>query len=95
MMMMMRSLYLTSTFSMSFTLLAHWNNSPPVDMLLYWDTLSWCQANKVFFVLLFNAACSTDREATTTNCIVFYLNRPVLEPMIYRTRKDSHENAVK
>ena len=32
--------------------LAHWNNSPWIDMLLHWDTLSWFRANQSLLLLL-------------------------------------------
>ena len=32
--------------------LAHWNNSPLVDMSFYWDTLTWLQANQSLLLLL-------------------------------------------
>jgi hypothetical protein len=54
-MMMMSALYETNTLSCIFIVLAHWNNSPRVDMSLHSDTLSWFQANQSLFFLL-NAA---------------------------------------
>jgi hypothetical protein len=39
-----------------FIVLAHWNNSPRIDMSLHSDTLSWCRANQSLLFLL-NAAC--------------------------------------
>ena len=36
--------------------LAHWNNNPPIDMLLHSDALSWFGANQHLHILL-NAAC--------------------------------------
>jgi len=45
--MMMRSaLYQTNTLSWIFIVLAHWNNSPLIDMLPHSDTLSWIRANQ-------------------------------------------------
>jgi len=38
---MMSILYYTNTLSWIFIELAHWNNSPRVDMSLHLDILSW------------------------------------------------------
>jgi len=44
--MMMRSvLYNTKTLNWVFIVLAHWNNSPCIDMSLHLNTLSSFQAN--------------------------------------------------
>jgi hypothetical protein len=60
--MMMRSgLYLTNTLSWIFIVLAHWNNSPQVDMLPHADTLSWFQANQSLLFLL-NAECLAEKQ---------------------------------
>ena len=51
--MMMRSaLYLTNTLSWIFIVLAHWNNSPQIDMSHHSDTLSWFRANQYVLFLL-------------------------------------------
>ena len=42
-------------------MLAHWNNSLRVDMLVYSDTLFWFWANQSLFFLL-NAACLTEKQ---------------------------------
>ena len=45
--MMMRSiLYYTNTLSWIFIVLAHWINSPQVDMSLHSNTLFWFRANQ-------------------------------------------------
>jgi len=52
-MMMMRSaLYKTNMLSWIFIVLAHWNNSPLIDMSPYSDTLSRFLANQSFSFLL-------------------------------------------
>ena len=43
-----------------FTVLAHWKNSPRVDMSLYSDTLFWFRANQSLLFLL-NAACLAEK----------------------------------
>ena len=83
-MMMKYALYYTNTLSWIFILLAHWNNSPRIDMSSHTDTLSWFRANQS---LLFPPKRYVIRgEATNTNIIVFGLSRSGLEPMFYRTR---------
>jgi hypothetical protein len=61
---------------------AHWNNSLQIDMLLHSDTLSWFRAIQS---ALSPYCCVLCGEATNTNFIVFGLTRSGLEPMIYRT----------
>ena len=70
-----------------FIVLAHWNNSPWIDMSPHSDTLSWFRANQSLLFLL-DAAYG---EATNSNSIVFGLTRLGLEPTIYRTQ-DQHAN---
>jgi len=48
-MMMMSTLYKTSTLKLDVLVLAHWNNNPPVDISLHVDTLSLMRANKSLF----------------------------------------------
>ena len=48
---MMSALYETNTFSWIFIVLAHWNNSPRLDMSLNSNTLSWFWANQSFLLL--------------------------------------------
>jgi hypothetical protein len=43
-------------YTLIFIVLAHWNNSPRVDMSLHSDTLFWFRADQSLFFLL-NAAC--------------------------------------
>ena len=82
--MMMRSaLFLTNTLNMIFILLAHWNNSPRVDMSFHTYTLFWFRANQSLLFLL--------NAATNTKFIVVGLTQPELEPRIYRTRGE-HAN---
>ena len=73
-----------------FIVLAHWNNSPWVDMLLHSDTLSWFRANQSLLFLV-NTACLRG-EATNTNFIVFGLTLPGFEQMIYCTRGENANN---
>ena len=60
---MMRSaLYYTSMLSeLDFLVLAHWNNSPQVDMSLHSDTLLWFGANQSLLFLL-NTACLAEKQ---------------------------------
>jgi hypothetical protein len=44
-----------------FIVLAHWNNSPRVDMSLHSDTLFWFRANQSLLFLL-NAACLAEKQ---------------------------------
>jgi hypothetical protein len=44
-----------------FIVLAHWNNSPRVDMSLHSDTLSWFRANQSLF-LLFNTVYLVEKQ---------------------------------
>ena len=39
----------------------HWNNSPPVDMLLHSDTLSWFQANQSLLLIL-DVVCLAEKQ---------------------------------
>ena len=83
--MMMRSaLFLTNTLSWILIVLAHWNNSPRIDMSLHLDTLFWFRSNQSLLFLL-NAACLAEKkQIPILKSLVF--NRPGLEPTIYRTR---------
>jgi hypothetical protein len=74
-----------NTLSWILKVLAHWNNSPQVDMSLHHsDTLFWLGANQSLPLLL-NAVCLFSGEATNTNFIVFGLTYLVLEPIVYHT----------
>jgi hypothetical protein len=68
--------------------LAHWNNSPRVDMSLHSDILFWFRANQSLLFLL-NAAWLAEKQQIPI--LVFGLTRPMLEPTIYRTW-DEHTN---
>ena len=71
---------------LDFNVLAHWNNSPRVDMSLHTGHII------LIPVLAPTPQCHVlSGEATHTNCIVFGLTRPSLEPTIYHTR-DDHTN---
>jgi hypothetical protein len=87
---MRSSLYYANTISWIFIVLAHWSNSPRIDMTLHTNTLSWFWANQSLLSLL-KAACLEEKLATNTNFIVFGLTWSGLEPTIYRTR-DEHTN---
>jgi len=54
--------------------LVHWINSPQVDMLPFSDTLSWFRATQFLLFIFY--------ETTNTDCVVFGLSRPGLEPTI-------------
>ena len=59
---MLRStLYQTNTLGYIFTMIAHWNNSLQIDMLLHSDTLSWFWA-KHSLLLLLNAAYLAEKQ---------------------------------
>jgi hypothetical protein len=55
------ALILTNTLIWIFIVLAHWNNSPRVDMSLHSDTLFWFRANQSLLFLL-NAACLAEKQ---------------------------------
>ena len=57
--MMMSTLYYM--LSWIFIMLAHWNNSQRIDMLLLLETLSWFWANQSMLLLL-NAACLAEKQ---------------------------------
>ena len=44
-----------------FIVLAHWNNSLRIDMLLHFDTLSWFRANQSWLCVL-NTACLAEKQ---------------------------------
>jgi hypothetical protein len=71
-----------------FIVIAHWNNSPWVDMSLHSDTSFWFQANQSLLFLL-NASCLA--EKLQIPILVFGLTRLGLEPTIYRIRGE-HSN---
>jgi hypothetical protein len=81
--MMMRSaLFYIGTQSWTFIVLAHWNNSPQVDISFHSGTVFWFRANQSFS--LSSYCCVLRGEATTI--IVFGLTGPGLEHTIYSTR---------
>ena len=60
--MMIRSaLYQTNRLSLIFIVLAHWNNSPRVDISIHSYTLFWFWANQSLLFLL-NAVCLADKK---------------------------------
>jgi len=72
-----------------FILLAHWNNSPRIDMSLHLDTLSWFRANQSL-VFCLNAVCLTEKQQLPS-FIVFCLTCLGLEPTIYlRCKHNDH-----
>jgi len=79
--MMMRST-LYYVLSWIFILLAHWNNSPRIDMSPYSNTLARFRAKQSLLFLL-NATC---KQQIPILYIVFGLTRSGLEPTIYHTR---------
>jgi len=48
-------LYWTNTKTWMFDVLAHWNNSPYIDMSLHLDLLLWLCANQSSFFLMLRA----------------------------------------
>jgi hypothetical protein len=71
--------FILNTLSWIFIVLAYWNNSLQVNMLLHWDILG---QNQLVFVLT-PWCCMFNTGAVTTNFMVFGLTRLGLEPMIY------------
>jgi hypothetical protein len=69
-----------------FIVLAHWNNSPRIDMSPHSVTLSCMIPDQPVFSLS-PYCCVLSREATNTNYIVFSLTRSGIEPTIYHTRR--------
>ena len=71
-----------------FLVVAHWNNSPRIDMSPHSDILSWFQANQSFLFLL-NAMCLAEKKQIRISVFGFTLSGP--KPTIYRTRGE-HAN---
>ena len=69
-------------------MLAHWNNSPRIDMSPHSDTLAWFRANQSLFFLL-NAECLEEKQQIPI--LVFGLTQSGREPTIYHTRGE-HAN---
>jgi hypothetical protein len=57
-----------------FLVLAHWNNSPQIDMSHHSDTISWFRA-KQFLLFLLNDVCVAEKQQIYTNFVVFGLTR--------------------
>jgi hypothetical protein len=80
---MMRSAFFyTNTLSWIFIVLAHWNNSPRVDMTQHSDTLFWFRADQSLLFLL-NAACLTKKQQI-----------PILLSLIWPNRGSNHSVPV-
>ena len=73
---------------LDFIVLAHWNNSPRVNMPPHADTLFWFRVNQSLLFLL-NAACLVEKQPIPIYCLWF--DPTGLEPTIYRTRGE-HAN---
>ena len=81
---LMRSvLFYTFRLCWIFIVLSHWNNSPWIDMLPRWKTLSWFRANQSLLFPL-NVVCLAEKQKIPI--AVFVFNRSEHEPTIYRTR---------
>jgi hypothetical protein len=80
---MRSALYYTNMLNWISIVLAHWNNSPRIDMSLYLDTLSWFRSNQSMLFLL-NTACLAEKQQIPL--LVFGLTRSWFEPAIYHTR---------
>jgi len=66
-----------------FIVLAHWNNSPRIDMSFHSHTFSLFRANQ-FVLLPLNAVCLAEKQQIPI--LVFGLTGSGLEPTIYHTR---------
>ena len=77
-MIMMSALCKTNTLSWTSIVLAHWNDSPLIDMSPHLDISSWFLANHSFSFML-----RVSGEAT--NIIVFGFDPIRAQSMIYRT----------
>jgi hypothetical protein len=66
-----------------FIVLAHWNNSPWVDMSLHSDTLVWFRANQSLLFLL-NAACLAEKQHIPILMSLVWHDRA--RPTIYHRR---------
>jgi hypothetical protein len=77
-----------TSLSWIFIVLAHWNNSPWVDMLLYSNTLSKFKSNQ-FLLLLHNAECFIVEKQQISMLLSLTQQGP--KPMIYQTRGE-HAN---
>jgi hypothetical protein len=61
-MMMRFALYKTHTLNWILMVLAHWNNSPQIDISPHSDTLSWFRANQSLFFFDLIAACLAEKK---------------------------------
>jgi hypothetical protein len=84
-MMMRPALYSTNMLTWILIVLAHWNNSPWIDMSPYSDTISWFPAKQSLLFLL-NDSCLGEMKQTPFHSLC--LTWSGLEPSIYRTRGD-------
>jgi hypothetical protein len=58
--------YKTNTLNWILIVLAHWNNSPRIDMSLHMHTLFWFRGNP-YLLFLLNAACSAEKQQIHQN----------------------------
>ena len=72
-----------TSLSWIFIVLAHWNNSPWVDMLLYSNTLSKFKSSQ-FLLFLHNAECFIVEKQQIS--MLLFLTQQGPKPMIYQTR---------
>jgi len=61
-MMMRFALYKINTLSCIFIVLAHWNNSPQIDISTHSDTLSWFRVNQLSLLFLLNVVCLVEMQ---------------------------------
>ena len=73
--------------SATFFFVAHWNNSPRVDMLFYLHTLSWIWV-KFNPSDLSPQCCMLSKDMENINSTVFGLTQSGIEHKIYHTRGD-------
>jgi hypothetical protein len=90
-----------------FLVLAHWNNSPRVDMSLHSDTLYWFHANQSLLFLL-NAAWLAEKQQIAISQFLFWPDRgsnprstkleasmqTIMPPMRFFTLKKESTNFV-
>ena len=82
-------------------MLAHWNNSPRIDMSPHLDTLSWFRVNK-YLLFLLNGACLAEKPWSTvfeTNTLYITLSLRLYIEMkklrACRTMTNWYSNALK
>jgi len=76
---MMSTLYLNNTLRWIFIVLAHWNNSPRVDMSPYSDTLSWFRANQSLLFLLSAASLAEKQQIPINHFIIIILLQEMVD----------------